>query len=548
MVRRLTLSILLSVCTIAVSNFSFANLITVNGGSAPYTLVSGDTLFIQSGTYTGNIGGFAQGATIIVSDLATFQPTGMSFPNVRGTMVIYGSFIMNNNPQFRTNSDFTMHNYGTVQINYETLMSGSNQTWTNYAGATMNFAGNVTMNGLSGDLNNVLINYETVNTTGTFQMNSGSAIINNKDLNVTGTFRVNGGTANNYGKLAVTGNVLMNNGASSIHNYCRMEATNGITNTSGNFYNYSYLRAINSDITNSANIINARVSNFGAPLSQPMIEGRNFFQSGVGTMTGPALLYFTGTTSMTNGTIGVPGFTTDTIKMYDITRTRPTEILDVQTGGTIHPNVIYNAWGVPNPSYVYLFGCSIEILLEIPLAINWNNFTVNLYDNVPVLNWSAEFSSGTVFEIQRSYDGRNFSTIRDMAYEVGRSAYEYKDITVNTQLPIVYYRIKANEISGAQKYTNVRTVKFSNKPGSIHTAPNPFTNNFIINYNAAEKETITIRMFNVSGQQLLMKNVTVNRGDNRINMTEAANLARGIYVIQVGRGYDMISSSKIIKQ
>ena len=234
--------------------------------------------------------------------------------------------------------------------------------------------------------------------------------------------------------------------------------------------------------------------------------------------------------------------------MNDITRTMPLQILDVQSGGTLHPNVIYNAWGVPDPSYVYLFGCSIEILLEIPLAINWNNFTVSLFDNVPVLNWAAEFSSGTTFEIQRSYDGRNFSTIRDMDYEAGKSSYEYKDRSVNTQAPIVYYRIKSNEINGAEKYTNIRSVKFSSKPGSIHTAPNPFTNNFIINYNAAAKETITIRMFNVSGQQLLTKNVTVNNGDNRINMTEAAQLAKGIYVIQISKGYDMISSSKIIKQ
>ena len=135
-----------------------------------------------------------------------------------------------------------------------------------------------------------------------------------------------------------------------------------------------------------------------------------------------------------------------------------------------------------------------------------------------------------------------------MAYEVGQSQYEYEDKSVNTQAPIVYYRIKANELSGTEKYTQIRSIKFSNKPGSIHTAPNPFANNFIINYNAAAKETITIRLFNVSGQQMLTKNVTVNNGDNRINMTEAVRLAKGIYVIQVSKGYEIIASSKIIKQ
>jgi hypothetical protein len=553
MLRKLTLSFILTVTAIVASNSSYATIYVYDGVTPlpnPLNLNNGDSLHIAAGTFTGQVSGLNSNTIkISVAGGATFQPSLLSPTNgIVCKMYNYGTFTYTQ--PLTTNTNFIFNNYAGGIVNLAAMNTkGKDQVWTNNIGGIMNFSGAVLVNGGTlADDNNIFINYETVNANAGFQMNSGSKFYNYKDFNVTGTFQVNGGLVHNYGKLAITGNVLMNNGASSIHNYCRMEVTNGINNTSGNFYNYSYLRAINSDITNSANIFNLRISNFGSPLSQPMIEGRNFFQSGSGSMTGPALLYFTGTTSMTNGTIGVPGVTTDTIKMNDITRTRPTEILDVQSGGTIHPNVIYNAWGVPDPSYVFLFGCSIEMFLEIPLAINWNHFTVNLFDNVPVLNWSAEFSGGTTFEIQRSYDGRNFSTITDMSYEVGRSEYEYMDKLVNTQAPIVYYRIKSNEINGAEKYTNIRTVKFSNKPGSIHTAPNPFTNNFIITYNAPAKETITIRLFNVSGQQMLTKNVTVNSGDNRINMTEAAQLAKGIYVIQVSRGYDMISSGKIIKQ
>ena len=55
-------------------------------------------------------------------------------------------------------------------------------------------------------------------------------------------------------------------------------------------------------------------------------------------------------------------------------------------------------------------------------------------------------------------------------------------------------------------------------------------------------------MFNSSGQLKLMKNITVNNGNNRINMTEAARFASGIYVIHVSKGYNIISSGTIIKQ
>ena len=66
-------------------------------------------------------------------------------------------------------------------------------------------------------------------------------------------------------------------------------------------------------------------------------------------------------------------------------------------------------------------------------------------------------------------------------------------------------------LNGEEKYSLVRVVRFGNNPMvSMQTVPNPFVNNFIINYTAAERETITIRMFNVNGQQMLMKNVIVN--------------------------------------
>jgi len=544
MTRNFTLSVILSLCASLFCKFASAITYVDNGTSTTYSLNSGDSLFIATGTYTGNINSFPSGAKITVSDMAIFNPS--TFPNTSGNsaagiMYVYGTFTFTSS--LITNTNFTIHNYGTVNLGSVTI-KGKDQVWTNHYGGTINFAGDVVMNGAVGDDNNAFINYETINCNGNFQMNTGSVFTNYKDFTASGNVKVNGGTLRNEGNLVVTGNILMNNGASVIRNYCRMETSGGLTNTSGNFYNYSYVWARNSDIVNSSAIINVLIG--GA--TPPIIHGRNYTHSTGGTMTGPALLYFYGTTTMTGGTLGVNGATADTIKMNDITRISPTQILDVQSGGTRYPNVIYNAWGAPDSLRVYLTGCSVEIFLEIPLAINWNFFEVNLTNNIPLLNWSAEFVQSTVFEIQRSYDGRNFSTIDDLPYEVGQSGYEYKDRLVNTQAPIVYYRIKSIELGGVEKYTQTRTVKFSNKPGSIHTAPNPFTNNFIINYRAAGREAITVRILNVSGQQMFVKNLEVNDGNNDINITDAAQLAKGIYVVQVSKGYNIISSSKIIKQ
>ena len=549
MFRKLTVSLILTVCAFAVSKISFATTYVYDGINPlpnPLALNSGDSLFVATGTYTGNISSFPSGAKITVSDMAIFQPS--NFPNTngnsaRGTMWVYGTFTYNTT--FVSNTGFTLHNYGVVTIG-NTTMRGNNQTWNNYYGATINFTSSVVMNGDFGN-NNILNNYGTVNASASFQMNSGSAFNNYKNFNVTGDFLANGGMLMNVGKLEVVGKIDLNSGVSTITNYCRMIASGGIDISNGNMINYSYLWARNDLGLGTIRVSSGSLTNVSIWSSTPMIHGRDLIHTG-GTITGKGYLYFYGSTTKTGGGItGAPGITSDTLKMNDISRGSTTQFYDAQTP-TVYPNAIYDPWGVPDSTRVYNVACSIEIILEVPLAINWNSFIVDLTDNIPVLNWSAEFGSGVVFEIQRSYDGRNFSAIKVLPYETGQSEYEYKDRMVNTQAPIVYYRIKATEISGIEKYTQTRTVKFSNKPGSIYTAPNPFTNNFVINYKAAEKETITIRMFNVSGQQMLGKNVTVNNGNNNINITEAAQLAKGIYVIQVSKGYNMISSGKIIKQ
>ena len=59
---------------------------------------------------------------------------------------------------------------------------------------------------------------------------------------------------------------------------------------------------------------------------------------------------------------------------------------------------------------------------------------------------------------------------------------------------------------------------------------------------------ITVRIFNVSGQQKLAKAVMVSSGNNSIDITEAANFGGGLYIIQISNGDNIISTSKIIKQ
>ncbi|HEX7847133.1 MAG TPA: T9SS type A sorting domain-containing protein, partial [Chitinophagaceae bacterium] len=83
---------------------------------------------------------------------------------------------------------------------------------------------------------------------------------------------------------------------------------------------------------------------------------------------------------------------------------------------------------------------------------------------------------------------------------------------------------------------------------AIQTTPNPFTSNIDLLFQTDEPGIVTIRVFNITGQQQLVKNVSVSSGSNTIRITEAANLAKGVYMIQVNKNNKLISSGKIIKQ
>jgi hypothetical protein len=97
--------------------------------------------------------------------------------------------------------------------------------------------------------------------------------------------------------------------------------------------------------------------------------------------------------------------------------------------------------------------------------------------------------------------------------------------------------------------SETRVIRFSNKQGvSVQTAPNPFTSQFSISYQSAEKGSLTIKVYSMTGQLQATKNVTVSKGFNSIAVTEAASLARGIYMIQLSSNNHLITSEKIVKQ
>ncbi|HEX6845587.1 MAG TPA: T9SS type A sorting domain-containing protein [Chitinophagaceae bacterium] len=542
--QKITLSLFLVCCALSISKLTSAITYVDYGSSDNYALNAGDSLFIATGTYIGAITDFPIGAKITVSDLAIFNPS--AFPNNSGgTLTVYGRFLFNDD--FVTSDQFTFLNYGIVTIDSTVQINNDGQVWTNYFGATMHFRNRVNMS--SGLGTNTINNYGTMICDSTFVMSATTLFYNYKNFTVGDSLWINGGEVNNKGFFETIGYLNINANSAKINNHCRMVSSGGIRNNSNFFNNYSYIWARNDrglgDMWNYGKIYNIVIG-----WSTPMIHSRDFTTQGNALLTGKAWLYFYGTTTQSGSAVsGVNGVTTDTLKMYDVTRANASTVYDVQ-GGTVYPNFIYNAWGVPDSTRVYALGCSVEILLEVPLALDWINFNVLLDGDYPLLKWSAIFNTETRFDIERSYDGVRFYSIKQVATNIGQSEYSFYDTQADMGSHYILYRIRSVEADGSEKYTRVRRIDLNNDQSnnnSIYPTPNPFTGTLSFVYQSAENRTMTLQIYNVAGQLELKRSIAVNTGVNKININETANLPRGIYIIQVRSGKTITSSAKVIK-
>src|SRR4051812_19913876 len=92
-----------------------------NGSANTYVLVTGDTLKINSGTFTGTIRNLPAGAVVYVSNGASFKPALFSSPS--GTVINYGTVSLSI-AIFSPGINFIVENYGIVTHNGN-LISGA---------------------------------------------------------------------------------------------------------------------------------------------------------------------------------------------------------------------------------------------------------------------------------------------------------------------------------------------------------------------------------------------------------------------------------------
>ncbi|UAY53523.1 T9SS type A sorting domain-containing protein [Ferruginibacter albus] len=158
------------------------------------------------------------------------------------------------------------------------------------------------------------------------------------------------------------------------------------------------------------------------------------------------------------------------------------------------------------------------------VPVHIQSFTATQQNNAAVLNWViGNTDDAKTFEIMRSTNGKDFSSIATENFVAGKTAYSYTDANIDGT---VYYKVKIMDESNAVFYTTVADLNF-NSANVIKLYPNPINNNsFTISNNAISAKQIKI--YDLKGA--LVKSITSYNPSVDI---DAANWSRGTYIVEV---------------
>ena len=203
-------------------------------------------------------------------------------------------------------------------------------------------------------------------------------------------------------------------------------------------------------------------------------------------------------------------------------------------GGLATANVFYGITSSENPGSG---GTTLVTTVEsVALPIKIKSFTAVPFENRDAnLDWvTASEVNGSHFDVERSDDGVNFAQIGRVEATGNSSTdqdYKFSDREVNMERNDVvqYYRIKMVDIDGEYKYTGVRVVNFTRVDidFTINAFPNPTVNYIQLELNGLDNTSTERPMLNVfSNTGELIRAEVLNSDLGKIDMS---NLPSSLY-------------------
>jgi hypothetical protein len=166
-----------------------------------------------------------------------------------------------------------------------------------------------------------------------------------------------------------------------------------------------------------------------------------------------------------------------------------------------------------------------------------------------ILKWrtSGNMADNAAFEIERSANGQQWTKAGSINTQLLQSYPDQFSYTDADALPgKSYYRIKIVAKDGGYKYTEVKSILFTNLKGKIMVSPNPVINDITVQLSSDRATSVKVCLFDYSGKTVYEKNLPVTAGDNNIRLADFKKPAAGIYYIKINIGDEVFTDKLVV--
>jgi predicted outer membrane repeat protein len=136
------------------------------------------------------------------------------------------------------------------------------------------------------------------------------------------------------------------------------------------------------------------------------------------------------------------------------------------------------------------------------------------------------------FELEKSYNGRSFTTFQSVPVKAGVLYYAVNDSLL--QFGTQYYRLKLFDIDGSVSHSRIKSFQW-NEIQLTEAYPNPFSNTLKFSLRAVDAGDLKVSLINVSGQTIVQQAFGLSAGPNTLSIN-IGNLSSGVYLLRYSSG------------
>ncbi len=192
---------------------------------------------------------------------------------------------------------------------------------------------------------------------------------------------------------------------------------------------------------------------------------------------------------------------------------------------------------------------TVQIVFDagcVPMSNSLLQFSGNLVNKSTKLTWLYKPTTATVFELQRSRDGRNFYTLAQNIKGVSDRYYYTDDVSSLGNGP-VFYRLKITDAAHKSSYSNILRINMNGRQEGVSLFPNPAQDQAQLSFMSTHKQPGMLLVYNSAGAVVHKKLVLLSEGVNALPI-EAARLSTGTYLVEMLTGGQSYRDKLVIRR